>query len=542
VKYFVVVITHDQAHAHRLRTLLDEVDELELVDLVADSAGALDAVSRRECHILLVDESVHPVPAVEVIRDVSCRIPYVATMLMSSVPAPHQLEAVVDSGGRGMIALDEPFEELRRRLLAAGEWSLKVHGSKSETGGLSATSCFVLCFIGAKGGVGTTSVALHTARRAQQERQRVCLLDLDTMATDLASYTSVAPRRDLADLAALGSSLSVQAVQEVVFADSTGLNMLCAPSAPERGEDITGDLVRSLLILLRQLYDVVVVDAGSAVTDTAATVLELADEVVVVTTPDMPSVRGARRVIDACQRLGLRDSSAMRVLVNRVDQRRQLQPGNLPRMLAGSVLQTSIPASFSALEDGINLADPALVRDKGWHRAINALWSELTPRATVPGPRQDDRRGGSALSPKTSGGRRRRGKRLADAASSVGGPAELPDGGVVAVEFLALMPFVILLLLACMQLVCYVAAENQATKAAGAAAHALARGDDPTDAGVAEASSTFAGRLVVTAQDTSGAVVHVTLRMDVPSVLPSGWLPTSFSQVTASAGAVNERR
>jgi pilus assembly protein CpaE len=542
VIYSVVVITHDQAHAHRLRTLLDEVEELELVDLVADSAGALDAVSRRECHILLVDEAVGPIPAIDVIRDVSSRIPYVATMLMSSVASPQQLEAVVDSGGRGMIALDEPFEDLRRRLLAAGEWSLKVRGIKAELGGLSATSCLVLTFVGAKGGVGTTLIALHTARVAQQ-RLRVCLLDLDSMASDLASYTAVAPRRDLADLAALGTSLSVQAVQEVVFADATGLNILCAPADPERGEDIDAALVRSLLILLRQMYDVVVVDAGSAVTDTTATVLELADEVVVVTTPDMPAIRGARRVIDACQRLGLRDSSAMRVLVNRVDPRRQLQPANLPRMLAGSVLSSGIPAVFSALEDGINLADPALVRDRGWHRAINAIWAELAPQPNLPLPRRDGPPSSSAPVPSQTAGRRRRGRRKRSAGSTSPGDTlvEAPDAGVVTVEFLVLMPFVLLLFMACLQLVCYVAAEDQATKAAGAAAHALARGDDPTAAGRAEETTTFSGHLVVSAQDSAGGVVHVTVRVDVPSILPSGWLPSSFTEVSATAGAVNER-
>lgn len=521
MKYSVVVVTENPTHAHRLRAQLDEAEELDLADLVTDSGGVVDALSRRDCQILLVDESVAPVSALEVIREVSARIPYVATLLLSTAPNPDQLEAVVDSGGRGVVGLDEPFEEIRRKLVAAGQWSLKISGIKNELGGLSGSNSFVVTLLGSKGGVGTTSLALHTARLAKQQFSRVCLLDLDTTKSDLASFAAIPARRDLADLAAVGDALSVQAVQEVVFADATGLNILCSPSAAERAEDIDSALVRGLLITLRQMYDVVVVDAGGAINDVAATALELADEAVVVLTPDMVSVRGTRQILEACERLDLRDPAQVKVLVNRASARRQLQPAALQRMIPAPFLTTTVPSDFESLEDAVNRMDPDRVREGNWLRAVRGVWTELAAAVVPPlAARNGD----------LQRGHRRRGRRALGARG---------DDGVVTVEFLALLPLAFLVIMGCVQLICYGAAQHQATRSAGAAAHAAARGDAyPAAAARAEAADTFADRIRGVTLTDAGSTVRAAVVVDVPTVLPRGWMP--LPRVTAEAGAVKE--
>lgn len=533
MRYSVLVVTADPTRGHRLRSQITEAEDLEVAEALDSSTDVLDALARTECHVLVVDESIAPVPALEVVREVQSRLPHVAVLVLSAAPNPQQLEEVVDAGGRGIVAVSESFEETRRRLVSAGEWSLKIRSMAGEVRALATTAGQVLTLVGGKGGVGTTTVAVHLVTALQQflpAGARICLVDLDLAKGDLPSLLAVSPRRDLSDLVGLGTALSTQVVQDIVFAHPSGLHVVCAPSEPERAEEVDGPLVRAALGALRQLYDVIVVDAGSAITDTLAMAVEVADEVVVVCTPDVPAIRGVRRLIDTCERLSLRSPDELRVLLTHVDNRSQIQPGAVTRMVPSPLCSTTVPAAYRRLEPAANFRDPARVRDRGWQQAFRSLAEELlgtwaAQQQRRPAASSDELE--EAVMAESGRGRLRSLRR--------GGRA---DSGVITVEFLALTPLVLLILALCLQGIVYAAAAFQAREAAAAAAHAAARGGDAVAAAQAEVSDSFAGALHVGAPSDDGSAVRVTVRVDVPRSVPLPFF--GDLQVSSTSAAVAE--
>ncbi len=514
MRYAVIAVTEGQPSANALRAVFEESDELELVDLLDTAGDVLRAVSRRECHVVLVDRALSWTSPYDVVREIQGRLPHIAVLIVEKAGNPQALEAAVDAGARGVVDVSESFDEVRRRVLGAAQWSLKVRGLRSEDDVLNTGSSTVTAVVGSKGGVGASTVALHLARQHRRNGARVCVVDLDLTKGDIGLYANIEPRRDVTDLVGLGDGLSVQAIQDVVYVDKEGCSYLCAPRHPERGEQVEGDAIRNLLITLRQVYAHIVVDCGSSPSDVMGSALEVADDVLIVVTPDLASVRGANRVIDLCKRLSIRSPDEITVLLNRMDRRRELQPSTIRRMTPSPVHPVEIFDSPKDLEAATNARNPALVTSREFIGAISKL-AEAPPHTVSPTDQ---------VAAEPSGARTR--WRLTRHSA---------DAGVVAVEFMVLYPFLILVFVLCLQTVIYGAAHVQASHAAGAAASAAARGGDPFVAAQDEVNGKFRSSLQVGSPVDVGSSIDVKASVAVPRIVPKFFMGDGRVEVTGSA-------
>jgi pilus assembly protein CpaE len=126
------------------------------------------------------------------------------------------------------------------------------------------------------------------------------LLDLALTFGHCALGLNLTPRRSLADLSDADlQHLDSEMVRPCLETHGSTLRVLTGALRPEDGEAVTGDHVRAALGLLRRTLDVVVVDTGSVFTDATIAALEMADQVVLVCTPEMSTLRDVRE----CQRI-----------------------------------------------------------------------------------------------------------------------------------------------------------------------------------------------------------------------------------------------
>jgi pilus assembly protein CpaE len=515
MRYAVIAVTEGQPSANALRAVFEESDELELVDLLDTAGDVLRAVSRRECHVVLVDRSLSWTSPYDVVREIQGRLPHIAVLIVEKAGNPQALEAAVDAGARGVVDVSESFDEVRRRVLGAAQWSLKVRGLRSEDDVLNTGASTVTAVVGSKGGVGASTVALHVARQHRRNGLRVCVVDLDLTKGDIGLYANIEPRRDVTDLVGLGDGLSVQAIQDVVYVDKEGCAYLCAPRHPERGEQVEGDSIRNLLITLRQVYAHIIIDCGSSPSDVMGSALEVADDVLVVVTPDLASVRGANRVIDLCKRLSIRSPDEMTVLLNRMDRHRELQPSTIKRMTPSPVHAVEIFDSPKDLEAATNARNPSLVTSREFLSSIAKIAAPVTQPVA------------SGKDPEPAGSDARQRWRITRQPRT--------ESGVVTVEFMMLYPFLILLFVLCLQTVIYGAAHVQASHAAGAAASAAARGGDPFTAAKDEVNGKFRDSLQVGNPVDVGSSVDVKASVAVPRIVPKFFMGDGRVEVTGSA-------
>ncbi|MER5767683.1 AAA family ATPase [Streptomyces sp. NPDC001985] len=366
--------------ARSITTLLAQLPDAEPATPVGDSTSLLDLLARLAAEsldelpeVVLVHERIGPVPALELIREVGLRFPSVGVILVTVDAGPGLYSAAMDSGARGLVALPLSYEELAQRVQAAAGWSTGVRRHLGHSGDVfTGPGGTVVTVSGAKGGVGATVTAVQLALAAQASGRTVALADLDLQAGDVASYLDVQFRRSIADLAAI-QDISPRVLQDALFAHQTGIGLLLSPAEGERGEEVSDRAVRQIVSALRNRYEVVVIDCGTQMNSANAAAVEMADTTLLVTTPDVVSVRAAKRMVRLWDRLQIRKAEETVTVVNRHNRATEIQPPLIEKITGTRVARTAVPAGYKELQ---SVVDAGRMQDLEPKSAVKqALWA-----------------------------------------------------------------------------------------------------------------------------------------------------------------------
>ncbi|MFC9757202.1 CpaE family protein [Streptomyces sp. NPDC056921] len=343
--------------ARSVTTLLSQLPEADPAAPVSDSTQLIDTLARLAGEslddlpeVVLVHERIGPVPALELIREVSLRFPAIGVVLITADVTPGLFSSAMESGARGVVTLPLSYEELANRVQSAAQWSVGVRrhlttGADVFTG----PGGTVITVSGAKGGVGATVTAVQIALAAQASGRNVALVDLDLQTGDIGSYLDVQFRRSIVDLSAI-ADISPRVLSDAVFSHSTGLALLLAPNEGESAEEVSDRSARQIVSALRSRHEVVVIDCGSQLQGASAAAIEMADTALLVTTPDVIAVRGAKRVVRMWERLQIRKAEETVTLVNRFIRNTEIQPQLIEKITGTTTANTAVPANFKELQ------------------------------------------------------------------------------------------------------------------------------------------------------------------------------------------------
>ena len=182
------------------------------------------------------------------------------------------------------LTLDKLWEQ---ELTAAA--AIAAQASRRETAA-------IVAMFSAKGGAGTTTLAINTAAAlARKFPRQVLLVDLAAPFGHAALF---------ADLIATGSISSASKAAHVDFEavlrgnivnHRTGMGVLPGTLRPEEVDTLTGDLVGRVLDVVVAWQKVIVVDLGTSLAEAALAVIERAECLVMVIPPEIAAMTDARR-------------------------------------------------------------------------------------------------------------------------------------------------------------------------------------------------------------------------------------------------------
>jgi pilus assembly protein CpaE len=175
----------------------------------------------------------------------------------------------------------------------------------------------VVAFYGAKGGVGTTTLAINTAIALRRElKHSVCLVDANLQFGDHRVFLDLGPdSRSIVDAVSAGM-VEIDMLRQAIVRHETGVELLLAPPSPDQAELVSHEqhhLVR-VIEMLRTVYDYVVVDMDERLDDHMLDVIGVADRLVVVMTADLSCVKNVRLVLDTMAKLQVPYERLMLVL------------------------------------------------------------------------------------------------------------------------------------------------------------------------------------------------------------------------------------
>lgn len=174
----------------------------------------------------------------------------------------------------------------------------------------------IVTFLGTKGGTGTTTMAVNCAADIRRIAQRPTLLVDLKQAGDVGVFLGLRPRYTLGDLLDQVGWTDRELATRFVTEHDCNLHVLaaCEGFGRPNGRDAEG--IEETLRCYSELYDYVVVDAGSALTESAVAALTMSDVVMLVANPDLPCLRNLQRLTDTIRLDGVAPER-LRIVLNR---------------------------------------------------------------------------------------------------------------------------------------------------------------------------------------------------------------------------------
>lgn len=305
--------------AHRVRTALlgcgpDVTDLLrELLgpwmDVVLERADARDGLSQMvaiqpQCAILWVDPQ--STLSVQFARRVRHDVPDSNLIIVAASDDGGVTREAMRLGARALAILPGDEHELEQTFEAM---TFETHQTADDG--------MVVALLGAKGGMGTTSVAINLAGILAQDRsRRVALVDLALYIGEVAVYLDMKTPYALGELVRDLNRLDDAWIEQNVPRHRSGFYVLSQPSEWDDVDSIKVTDVIQSIALLKRYFTHVVLDAGAQLSEVALAGVTVADQSIVICTQELPALVSTRRRVGMLTQI-TGSQKAIRVVVNR---------------------------------------------------------------------------------------------------------------------------------------------------------------------------------------------------------------------------------
>ena len=177
----------------------------------------------------------------------------------------------------------------------------------------------IINIIGSKGGVGTTTVAVNLAVSLAEKKsvQSVALIDMNLLFGDIPLFLEIEPKYNWSEITKNISRLDDTFLKNILSVDVSGVCVLPSPSYLSKQHMATPAIMERLLIVMRRMFDYVIVDGGQSLGDISLKILELSDTVLLISILSLPCLSNTNKLLRTFHDLGFPPDENIRAIVNR---------------------------------------------------------------------------------------------------------------------------------------------------------------------------------------------------------------------------------
>ncbi len=238
----------------------------------------------------------------------------------------------------------------------------------------------LIAVVGGKGGVGKSLFSANLAVALVKElRARTLFLDADALSCgDQNIILGTQPTRTLNEIAHFTGQINSQTIGSLVTKHPTGIGYIGAVKNPTEQFKVDASLIQRPLDSMSQVFQYIVADLGSTMTDLQLTLIDNASIVLVVTSPEILALNQATRLIGDFSAATL-PSDLVHVVVNKLGPG-GTSPSVIQQMLKRPVLGV-IPqddkTALSSIQKGMPFvaAQPQLPISAAHHEIVRRLTS-----------------------------------------------------------------------------------------------------------------------------------------------------------------------
>jgi pilus assembly protein CpaE len=356
----------------------------ELIEWVPTVAACQESFSGSgdSPEIVVMSPAVRDQDALSLGDSVSRVAPTTAVVVVRDRLPDGFLPLAMRAGIRDVVDLSRGAEELREGLERAMAWSGKVRAAGTESrSGTSEGSGRLHAVFSSKGGTGKSFLAANLASAlARQAAGPVAVVDLDVQMGDALSYFGRDPSHTLMDLVPVADQGDPKAVMAAGTKLEGALWGYASPQDPA-AHGLSSQAVAKVLWCLRSAFSHTVVDTPAGYSEQVLSVLEVADDILVIAGLDVVAIRHMAVALHTLRSLGV-PQERFRLVLNRADSKVGLSPQEVERVMKVHV-DAMIPSS-RLVPVALNRGEPVVTSEprSGVAKSVGALASSLLDGAS----------------------------------------------------------------------------------------------------------------------------------------------------------------
>jgi pilus assembly protein CpaE len=356
-----------------LRRLLQFDVSIEVIGEARGGREAIELAAKLKPEVVVMDINMPDMDGIQATEGIRKKVPYCQVIILSVQNDMQYMRRAMVVGARDFLTKPPTIDELTIAVHRAGETakdefakynqSLQLAATPGSTGVGGSVNGKIIAVYSPKGGTGCTSIATNLALAMDTSLNKVALVDSSMQYGDIPIFINEQLKNSVLDLTVHSDELDPELVQEVVVKqEKTGLHVLAAPPRPELAEKVVGDQFSQLLNYMRNLYNYIIVDTSTYLSEAVQSVLDIADAIVLITTQDIPAIKNASSFLLLADALGISRKRVLFVL-NKFDRRVAILPERITVNLKQEVI-LSIPLDDRFISNSINRGIPLFLENK----------------------------------------------------------------------------------------------------------------------------------------------------------------------------------
>jgi len=264
------------------------------------------------------------VPAGTTIADVIAQLradpsgPVAPILAISQTADVEERIALLEANADDVITRPFDAAELTSRAEALAMDAQRAETRPGGRGFASGSGRRVIAVFSPKGGVGTTTISTNLALlAAERHPNQTLIMDLDLSFGQVASHLNLTPKQSVLELARdVAAQHDPDLFRTYAIHHPGNLQVLTAPPGPGFTSLITPQHVEDIITVASESYEVVIIDAGTALDERAMTVFGRSDTTIIPVLPEIPALNSVHLMFDQLSDIGALGGSIIFVLNN----------------------------------------------------------------------------------------------------------------------------------------------------------------------------------------------------------------------------------